>query len=352
MPLGEWGSPEDMEKGIVQLGAHEKPDHIEEGAAADPTEEAVSTAIVQGLYFETPSRNIRGVREHYWGKPIFQGNTNLSQSWDRDGWIEAGYSPSSIGLETDMDIPETVLGPALLKMRVAFADNQRAKLEGNKKSGRVRGKVLGKRAFHGDERVFQKKHLPGKKDYFVLIGVDVSGSTVGVNIGLAKRAAMAQADLCARMGIKFAVYAHTGQVSNVYKGRSGGIDLDIYHIKDADEPWDKSVRERLEELCPSAANLDGHTMEYYRKVCDKRRESHKIILYYTDGKMPAENHDEELEILQREIRVCRQKNYTLLGVGIRTDSPVRHGLSTVQIDDDSDLVKVIKHLERALLVAR
>jgi hypothetical protein len=349
VPLEEWGTPEDMEKGVIHLGDHDRPEQMEEGS---PVDEAVTTAIVQGLYFETPSRHIKGVREHFWGKPIIQGGTNLSQGWDREGWTDAGYDAKSIGLEADLDIPESVLGPALLRMRVAFADNKRAKLEGNKKSGRVKGKVLGKRAFHGDERVFQKKHLPGKKDYFVLIGIDISGSTVGVNIGLAKRAAIAQADLCARMGIRFAVYAHTGQVSSVFLGRKGGIDLDIYHIKDADEPWDKGVRERLEELCPSAANLDGHTLEYYRKVCDRQKETHKVILYYTDGKMPAENHDEELDILQREIRVCRQKHYTLLGVGIRTDSPVRHGLSTVQVDDDADLVKVIQHLERALLLVK
>ena len=40
---------------------------------------------------------------------------------------------------------------------------------------------------------------------------------------------------------------------------------------------------------------------------------------------------------------------TLLGVGIRTDSPRRHGLDTVQVNDDTDLVNVVRHLETALL---
>lgn len=93
------------------------------------------------------------------------------------------------------------------------------------------------------------------------------------------------------------------------------------------------------------------TVEYYRKILDHRPETDKVILYYTDGKMPAENHDEELDILQREIRICRQKGYTLLGVGIRTDSPVRHGLDTVQVDGDEDIVKVVRHLEKRLVVA-
>jgi cobalamin biosynthesis protein CobT len=193
--------------------------------------------------------------------------------------------------------------------------------------------------------------MPGKKDYFVLIGIDISGSTVGANIRIAKSAALAQATLCARMGIKFAVYAHSG---NYHSGghlgtRATGMDLDIYIIKQADEPWDAKIQERLTKIGPDSANLDGHSIEYYRKRCDERPETHKIILYYSDGKMPAENYEEELEILQREIKICKQKRYTLLGVGIRTDSPARHGLDTVQVDSVEEISKVVKHLERRLL---
>jgi hypothetical protein len=65
--------------------------------------------------------------------------------------------------------------------------------------------------------------------------------------------------------------------------------------------------------------------------------------------MPAANYDEELEVLQREIKTFKQKRYTLLGVGIRTDSPVRHGLDTVQINSDEDLKSVVMHLEKRLV---
>jgi nitric oxide reductase activation protein len=132
-------------------------------------------------------------------------------------------------------------------------------------------------------------------------------------------------------------------------GRREGIDVDIYHIKDPEEPWNDKIKERLTCLGPDSQNLDGHTFEYYRKILDKRPETDKVLLYYTDGKMPAENHDEELEILTREIRVCRHKKYALVGVGIRTDSPVRHGLDTVRIDSVEDVVKVVRHLEKVLL---
>ena len=152
------------------------------------------------------------------------------------------------------------------------------------------------------------------------------------------------------MGIKFAVYAHSGNVhlGSTYGVGAYGMDLDIYHVKDADEPGTRR--------CESGSRRSGRTLqtstatrfEYYRKRCDERPESDKVILYYSDGKMPAENHNEELEILQREIKICKQKGYTLLGVGVRTDSPARHGLDTVQIDDVADVSKVVRHLEKVL----
>lgn len=339
------GTPEDAKAALLTWGDHEeKPKTLEEGK----NEAAMDQAIIMGLYFETPSRDIRGVREHRWGQDLFVGRHNTSTAWNSAG-LYGGFSRAQLGIDGDFTPPESTLGPALMRMRVAFADNQRGDYQRNRKSGKVNGRVLGKRAIQNDPRLFRKKALPGKKNYFVLIGMDVSGSTVGRNISLEKEAVFAQAEMLSRMGIPFAVFAHSGNYTDPSKGRSGGLDLDIYLIKEPHEPWDNKIQERLTCIGPDAANLDGHTLEYYRKVLDRVVATDKIILYYTDGKMPAENHDEELEILQREIKICKQKGYTLLGVGIRTDSPVRHGLDTVQVDEHADVVKVVRHLEKRLL---
>ena len=91
-------------------------------------------------------------------------------------------------------------------------------------------------------------------------------------------------------------------------------------------------------------------MEYYRRMIERENATDRVILYYSDGKMPLENFHEELDILQREIATCRQKRIHLLGVGIRTDSPRQHGLDTVQVDDSSDVIRVVEHLERTLAV--
>lgn len=342
------GDGEDAEKGLSAWNHHgEKPTDIAE-AERKAEESTVDRAIIQGIYFETPSRSIFGVREHRYNAPVIVSGRNMSTAWDMyDSYAEALGVKGEYG-----STPESVLGNVLLKMRVAFSENKRGAMIRHKKSGKVDASVLGKRAWNADERLFRQKILPGKRDYFVLIGLDVSGSTLGTNIDLIKRAAFAQATLLHRMGIKFSIYAHSGNYHDPGLGRGNGFDLDVYIVKEADEVWDKYTQERLTRLGPAAANLDGHSMEYYRKRLDERIESDKILLYFSDGKMPAENYEEELLILQREIKNCRIKNYHLLGVGIRTDSPRRHGLDTVQVDRVEDLKLVIEQLGKYLAVSK
>lgn len=340
-PPPPWGDADDALRDVKSVTGHEDV-HVED---SPEDQRAIETAIMQGLYFETDSLVVDGVQEFRWG----DGNKK-ADAWryQQDGWNE--YELRRIGVHCDTTVPESVLSPVLVVMRRVFSDNARAAFQRDMKSGRIRQNVLGKRAWAKDERLFQKKRLPGKRSYAVLIGVDISGSTHGVNIALAKRAAMAQAEMCHRLGIDFAVYAHT---ANRRSGMLGaGYMLDIYVIKSFDDMWNDKAREAFANIGADAENLDGHTLERYRKIIERHPATDKIILYYTDGKMPAANHDEELEILQREIRTCQQKRITLLGVGIRTDSPRRHGLDTVEVNTDSDLSKVVTHLESALLRSR
>lgn len=327
------------------IGHVEKPQEVQIAEKAD--NKLIDEAIIQGLYFETPSKNVNGVKEHF-----FDDDDTSGRAWTRAKSGRRDRFDIALGVAGDFEPSESILGPALLRMRVAFGENARGKELRHLKSGKVDGRVLGRRAFHNDERLFKARKLPGKRDYFVLIGVDISGSTVGENLAIEKRAVMAQAELLHRMGIKFAIYAHSGSYGYETDKGGYGIDLDIYHVKDPDEIWTDSVRERFTGISSDSCNLDGHTLEYYRKVLDREKATDKIILYYTDGKMPAENHDEELEILRREIKTCRRKGYTLLGVGIRTDSPIRHGLDTVQVDTEEDVVKVVRHIEKRLVVSR
>jgi hypothetical protein len=337
----EYGAPEEGGDLHDHIGDQHDPEteglsHAKLDATQEADDAAVKLAIIQGMYFETPSTNVTGVS--VWTDPADEE----SPSWG--AWLDiSDQQKRFLGVECDMDIPESVMGPALLRLRRVFSDNQIAAHENNRKSGRVDKRVLGRRARSGDSRLFTKKRLPGKRNYAVLIGIDLSSSTLGDNLALAKRAAFAQADLCARLGVEFAVYGH-----NANRSTLGGLGMDIYVIKSWDQPWNEAARDRIGVIGAAGGNLDGHTMEYYRKALDAVQATDKVLMYYTDGKMPAANYEEELTVLQREIKICKQRAYTLMAVGIRTDSPIQHGLDTVQVDDDSDLQRVVEHLGKRL----
>lgn len=301
---------------------------------------AIEEAVGQAAFFDRASVGVGEVIEYEFPTKLF-------------GWVDRGW-----GSDHKSYMPtEMILGRALLKARIVFAENQRSRHVSGLKSGRVNSRVLGKRAALGDERLFKKRIAPGKRDYIVGITVDCSGSTQGVRIERIKRAVFAKAELLHRLGVKFYITAHTGGMERWWTegydfNRDYGDELEnlmILWVKKPDEPWTDATRKRLATLTALANNFDGHTLEFHRKILERRTETDKILTYYTDGAMPAANYDEELVILTDELAKYRQKNITLLGVGINTDSPSRYGLDTVQVDSDDDLIKVVNQLERYLL---
>jgi cobalamin biosynthesis protein CobT len=325
----------------------------------DQENNAMSVAVIQGQYFEKPSQEIWGVHEHRYHQHVYDDEgSDQSMAWE--WWANQSKRVRKGGgvlPVEDMTVPEDIIGQALAKMRRVFHDNKMVKHIRNQKKGKVDGRVLGRRAPFNDPRIMQRKRKPKKKNYKVIIGIDISGSTYGEEIMLAKRAAMAQAELLNRTGVDFAIMAHTATPLK------GGIDewmklqleddwnlvLDIYIIKDFGEPWNNETKSHLCEMGSVADNLDGHSIEFYRRHIEKQPEEVKIIMYYSDGAMPAANYEEELEVLQREIKTCRRKGITLMGVGIRTDSPAQHGLDTYQVDTDEDLPGVVDHLEKVMI---
>lgn len=357
------GSPSDVEEGVKEFQPIHAEMHEHDGEqteqAGEPEakegdivipgrgmtgeeQEALETALMQMLFFDSPSANVHGVRLHRWNQhALTEDGDDAAEAWNgnrRRGRMAYEGTPVS----------ETILGPALLKTRAVFADNRRAKIQRRLKSGKVDGGALFRTATD-DDRVFEKKNVPGKKDYFVAIGMDVSGSNWSGTIVLLREAVMAQAELLNRAGVPFCIYAHSAKEwSNASYHEDRAIGLDIYEVKGIKEPWTDAERERLTELRPDSANLDGHALEFLRKECDKSSAKEKIIMYYSDGQMPAENFEEELDILQREVETCRRKGIHLMGVGLGTDSPSEHGLETVQIDTAEEVGKVVSFLERRL----
>lgn len=327
---------------------YEEPTDDPDGEGDEPiveeTEEddkEINRAINQAEHFDKPSDGLTGVNIH-----TDPDDTRVAMgysAWGRLADAEAG--------KHGMAMPtESILGGSLLRMRATFADNAKRKNLTNLKSGRVNARTLGRRVTTGDDRLFHKPILPGKRDYFVVLGLDVSGSTSGRTIQQMKAAIYAQAELLSRVGVPFAMYAHSGSPS----GASSEWDwatlaLDMYVIKSPDQPWDTKAKDRLFRIYASAANLDGHTLEFYRKVLDERRETDRIIMYYTDGSMPAENYNEELSVLVSEIAKCKQRGYHLMAVGCGNTEPEGYGLPTVSYNGPEDVPAVVKFLEKRLI---
>lgn len=320
LPMGE---PEEVAHGLAIFGRHNDDGSVDEGNSPEDADE-IDRAVAQADYFDAVSHNVYGVNVH-----TEEMSGRAYRRTDRD----------------TIKIPETILSPSLLRLRRAFQANARGSYDHDRTSGSVDPRVLGKRVLSDDYRWFRKKTEPGKRDYFVLIGLDVSGSTSRPGlIDLIKRAAFAKAELCSRLGVKFAVYAHTGD----YSYEHSGLMLEIYEIKSPKDPWGPVAKRKLTSLKSVSANLDGHTMEFYRKVCERQSATDKILMYYTDGAMPMENYDEELEILQREIALLRRQQVTVVGVGIKNDDPAKHGLDTIRLDKIEDVPKVVTELEKRL----
>lgn len=360
------GSPEDCERALKVFGGHGHDDElptVEE--MADQAE--VERAVQQGDHFDEPSRNVFGVNEHYFGKPVYNKNGfDLSarfawykrehkcpycqrQVWEESVDCRAKWNHEADDMGYRIEVDASLITASLGRLRVVFSDNRKARQVRNLKAGRINTKAL-RRVPVQDDRLFQKKREPGAKDYFVVIGLDNSGSTAGRELGVIKAAGLHKAEMLTKLGIDFAMYAHNGSPHG-YAGsfhRTNTMDLDIVVIKAPGERWTEVTRQRLRDLGPGGFNLDGHALEYYRKACDGHRATDKVILYYTDGAMPNENYEEELHTLQREIRTCVQRGYSVVGIGVGTDSPRKHGLDTIQIDSVEDVPLVVKELERRL----
>jgi hypothetical protein len=337
---GQQGMLDDMADGdIAEMVGIE-----EEGELDSSTREVIRVANQQVQFFDAASREVAGVEI-----PTFP---EKKLNWTVD-YAEQEFRKTGNEIHLQFKPDEGLIGKATTQLRVALDENRKARYVPNLKSGRINTRALGRRAPVGDDRIFSKKQKPKDRDYSVLIGLDGSGSTDSFDRNAKiKRMAYAQADMLSRLGIPFAIYTHTAtraplaNLSSFYE--NGNYYLYILPIKEVNEPWNDLTKMRLACMGPMAENLDGHTLEFYRKELMRRQATDRILIYVTDGQMPASNYDEELEVLEREIETCNKQNVHLLGVGINTDSPKNYGMDTVRVDSDQDILKVIEQLARRL----
>lgn len=316
----------DGETGQKRDGEEKK----EEDAAKDPdtgdkyTEsqywKAYNEVIEGAKAFDGVPMNVSGVHEYIVGE---------GQAW--------GY-PSVV-----MEADTAARNKAVNKARLVFEENARVEHHRNQRGGKLNGRVLGKRAAVGDDRLFAKKVTPDTRTYEVMIGLDISGSTRNGALSVITATAQAMADVCHRAGINFEILAHTGE-RNTNPASNATYEVNIYKVKSLEDRWDSKAKETLSRLRGGGANFDGHTMQYYRKRLDASNCTDKIMFYFTDGAMPGMNRVNEQPILERELRLCKQRGYHVVGVGVGTDSPKEYGMDTVIVQGPNDIGAVLDRL--------
>ena len=342
--LEQHGDDGDLRIAVELVTGHRE--HLDE-----PGEKAlvIQIAIQQSDNFEQRSVGLTGVLEY---RPT-DGDWMINDAWASD------QQDALQRMDRYSEPSPSVLSNALMRLRKALEDNRRAKFDRGRKSGRVNKRSLGRRAWSGDERLFQKKEVEAKKDYAVIVGLDISGSTgIPGRLENTKIAVMAQCELLSRLGIPFKVVAHTGVDMDYHWNGSffvdedtpkSGLYLTTLIVKDWDEPWGKVQKDMLWKLFPTEANLDGHALEYLRKQIEKRNEQGKLIMYYSDGSMPLENFDEELEILLREMAYLKRHNIGLAAVGISNNEPQeKYGIPMVLFESEADILAVVDHVAVSL----
>lgn len=310
------------------MGHGEKDDHDElskEEFEAEVDTQLAEMVIEQKDLFDDISFNVRKVRAI---EPKFFEDYQITN--------EASKAP------TNSDI-----APVQGHLRVMFTENRKMGVKRNLKSGPRLDTAHLVRVPLGDPRIYSKRMLPKKRDWAVTIGLDCSGSTGYDVSSIIKNGGYAMAELLSSLGIPFSMYGHTGRYYSP-PGGSSKLALELYHVKNFEDPWNDAAKQRCLQLRGSQANLDGHTLEFYRRDIQARRATDKLIMYFTDGEMPAENYEEELRLLQKNIKVCQHRRIKLVGVGVGTDSPKKHGLDTIRYDSIKDLPKLISELGKRL----
>ena len=325
-------TPEQIRAAMDQMMGHDTADQIMNdghGAQGIGTD-LLDDAINQAEFFDAPSHEV--------GRQILHKGTDAYYGPATRGTGERDYRP----------IPEGELAPTIHRARRVFTDNSLDKHVNNLKKGKLSARNLGARGWSDDERLFRKKIRANKTDYEVVIGMDVSGSTNsrGRN-SMIRAAGYGMAEILNRINVPFSMYAHTTAGTG-----GGGLNQEVYEVKETSAPWTAKTRELLSKLTASQGSLDGHNFEFYRKVLMRSRAQKKICIYFTDGSIPETNHTEERGIMIREAGLYKKMDIEALIVAVDIRLNNSYGFDQVHLNRNTDMAAVLKALEKKLTGGR
>lgn len=237
-------------------------------------------------------------------------------------------------------ISDSVMAGSVMRARRIFSRSKLDKNVRNLKRGKVNSVALGSRAWGEDDRLFKRKIRAEGVDFEVVIGVDHSGSLGnGQQLHDIHNAAYGICCVLNRVNVKFSLYTHTTQMHEQV----------MHECKKVNQPWDTNAINALMSCTSMGSSYDGHNLEFYRKIMEKSKARKKLIIYFTDGQIPAANRMEETDILWREKKVCKDLGIGVLGIGLETDSPKDFGLDTIKVDGATDFEFMLQEVEKRIL---
>jgi len=319
----EHSSPDEVAEAVDAGSGHQEHAEVMHGGSKPLADEVLEVAINHAMFFDSFSGQVTGLLVQRPGEGrAYKGH----RRWR--------HTPT----------PERALAPSVMRARRVFSDSKLDKHQRNLRRGKLNQSALARRAPFDDDRVFKRTIRAEGVDFEVVIGLDISYSTTDGAIFMIKQAAEGLATVLHRVGVSFAVYGHTTDDPYSWSEHR----QTIYPIKESEQPWGPEQKRLLADIAPVAGSLDGHNLEFYRKLLDRSRARKKLLVYFTDGEIPETNHNEEKVILERETKIFAKRGYSVLGVGIKNDSPKKFGLDTVRIDSGDDIVTVIREIEKRI----
>ena len=322
--------------------------------AVDDLDEVMNQPMTGGHAVIGPEANYKAV--------ILRPNHRIRLGYSNEGTIGEGLTYLAGGPEVRnrYNLLEATTYEHLVESKRRLADalgmNRRSASVPNLVRGRLHGSKLA-RVPTGNRRAFRRVEKPRKRSYAVLIGVDLSGSTCSGRDKELRRMAYAQASLLDSIGVPFAVVGHTGSRYNCarreldqyeFTSKAAAAEVAKYYgnhpglathkvAKNFAEPWDESAKLATAAFAGCSANLDGITMQTYINMLCTQRATDRILLYYTDGAMPAEDHHQQLVLLKDQLRRAKamaklpDRRLHVVGVALDNDEPKRYGLDTILV---------------------
>jgi len=140
---------------------------------------------------------------------------------------------------------------------------------------------------YANEHLYQHRKRDNR-ELAVMVLLDISNSTqfqLGQSrvIDVERQAVLVLAEALSELGDTFGIYAFSGY---------GRTQVDCLRLKDFEDNYNDSVRERIFCLTPRGSTRIGAALRHMAKRMTRRSERHRLLLLLTDGRPfdPADNY--------------------------------------------------------------